>query len=59
MVDQKTDDKEAQDSEKVYNHFLERKIILKITQLKFEVVLSLILGKESLSSEKKSNLIIF
>ena len=57
MVDKKIDVKEAEELEKIYNHYLdERKEILEKTSFRVEVVFGDVKSKHSISPEQITNL---
>ena len=58
MIDQKIDEKEAQDLGKIYNLYLEkRNDLMKQTRFKFADVFGDILGKDTISPEQITKLI--
>ena len=60
MADKKIDEKEAQESKKIYHQFSQKRSeILKNTQFKVEDLSGDILSKKSYSSENYLNLTIF
>ena len=60
MVDEKLDEKEAQELKKIYNQYLERrKKIMKNTQLKFEDIFDDIINEDTISQDQLNKLNIF
>ena len=60
MTDKKTDQKESEELKKIYNlYFDKRKEIMKNTSFKVEDFFGNVISKDSISPEKKLNLIIF
>ena len=59
-IDEKIDEKEAQELKKIYNHYLdERKEIMEITQFKVEDVFGDIVIKDKLSQDQITKLNTF
>ena len=57
MVDKKTDEKEAQELKRIYNHYLDkRKEIMKNNQFKVEDVFGDVVGKDNFSQEQTTKL---
>ena len=57
MVDEKIDDKEAQELKKTYNHYLDkRKEIMRNTQFKVEDVFGDVISKDNFSQERITKL---
>ena len=57
MIDKKTDEKEAEEMKKIYNHYLDkRREIMKNTCFKVEDILSDIISKDNISQEQISKL---
>ena len=57
MVDKKIDGKEAQETKKIYNHYLdERKEIMKNTEYKVEDVFGDVISKDNFSQEQITKL---
>ena len=53
MVDEKIDQKEAQELKKIYNHYIDkRKEIMKITQFKLEDVFGDVISEDNFSQEQ-------
>ena len=51
MIDKKIDDKEAQEVNKIYNHYLDKRTdITKNTQFKVEEIYGVILNEETITS---------
>ena len=60
MVDKKIDDKQADELEKIFNHYLDkRKYIIKDTQVKVEFVFGDIISKDKFIQEQITKLINF
>ena len=60
MIDEKIDQKEADEIKKIYNHYLDkRKEIMKNTQFKAEDVFGDIISKDNFSQEQTSKQNIF
>ena len=57
MIDKKTDEKEAQELRKIYNHYLDkRKEILTSTQFNVEDIFGNIINKDTISQEQITKL---
>ena len=57
LVDKKTDEKEAEELRKIYNHYLDkRKDIRKSTQFKIEDVFGDLKNRDNFSQERKTKL---
>ena len=60
MVDKKIDEKEALDLRKIYNHYLDKRmVIMKNTDFKVEYVFSDVISKGNFSQEQITKLMNF
>ena len=60
MIDKKTDEKEAQELKKIYNHYIDkRKEIMDSTKFKVEDIFGDVISKDSISTEQQTKLKIF
>ena len=60
MIDKKIDEKEALELKKIYNHYLDkRKEIMNSTNFKVEDIFGDVIGKDSVSPERKTKPNIF
>ena len=57
MIDKKIDEKEAQELQKIYNHYIDkRKEIMNSTKFKVEDIFGDVISKDSISPEQITNL---
>ena len=60
MIDKKSDEKEALELKKIYNHYLDkRKRIMDSTKFKVEDIFGGVLSKDSISTQQITKLINF
>ena len=60
MIDKKTDQKEAELLQQIYNHYVDKRIeIMNSTKIKVEDIFDDVISKESISPEQITKLINF